>query len=593
MTETAHSPSGGALTCPAVAAPAAPRQQAAAAGELDRLCDEYFALVHTLAPFTATQLGVSGFDALVADPGRDGALRGARQIASIEGRLRHIDTGLLDDAGQTNAAVLGHLSEAARSDLEQGLWEANASAGRYVSPAAMLFQSVPAALLRDAAGVSDYRQRLRRLPGFLDAVTSRYRQAVADGRDSTQVGIRQAIAQLAAHLAVAPAADALVTVALPAAVDAAAVRRQLAGIVAGEVRPALRRLLHCLQHDMLPLGRPDDQVGIRFVPGGDEAYLASLRRHTSTSLTPGQVHQTGLDSLAALNEEWAELGGRVLGPGDLPAGLARLREDRALRCVDAGQIVRTVTAALARAQAARDQWFPRYDIPDCVVEEIDPAQAGGSAPAYYRPPAAGGLRPGTQYVLTAGPARRLACEYEALSFHESMPGHHLQIASAQTQPLPAYRRFLDAEMCGYVEGWGTYGERLADEMGLYSSDLQRLGMLASDALRAARLVVDTGMHYYGWSRAQAVDFMWRNTAATRASAAAEVERCIGWPAHAVAALTGRLEIQRLRRSAERELGPCFDIRAFHGTVLGSGAVPLGVLEQLVARWVARTRPGPR
>jgi uncharacterized protein (DUF885 family) len=585
MTETVHSPSGSAVRHPASAPPGAgPRSQAAAAGELERLCDEYFALVHTLSPFTATQLGVSGFDALVADPGRDGAARGAARIASIEGRLRRIDAGLLDDAGRTNAAVLGHLAQAARSDLEHGLWEANASAGRYVSPAAVLFQAVPAAVLHDAAAVSDYRQRLRRLPGFLDAVTRRYRQAVADGRDSAQVGIRQAIAELAAHLAVAPADDALVTVALPAVVDAAAVRAQLTAIVAAEVRPALRRLLYCLQHDMLPLGRPDDQVGIRFVPGGDESYLAALRRHTSTGLTPGQIHQTGLDSLAALSEEWAGL-----GAGDLAAGLGTLREDRALRCADAGQIVRTVTAALARAQAARDQWFPRYDIPDCVVEEIDPAQAGSAAPAYYRPPAAGGLRPGTQYVLTAGPGRRLACEYEALSFHESMPGHHLQIALAQTQPLPAYRRFLDAEMCGYVEGWGTYGERLADEMGLYSSDLQRLGMLASDARRAARLVVDTGMHYYGWSRAQAADFMWRNTAATRAGAAAEVDRCIGWPGHAVAALTGRLEIQRLRRAAERALGPRFDIRAFHGTVLGSGAVPLAVLDQLVTRWVAAAR----
>ena len=172
--------------------PGRPRSQAAAAGELERLCDEYFALAHTLSPFTATQLGVSGFDALVADPGRDGAARGAAQIASIEGRLRRIDAGLLDDAGRTNAAVLGHLAQAARSDLEHGLWEANASACRYVSPAAVLFQAVPAAVLHDAAAVGDYRQRLRRLPGFLDAVTRRYRQAVADGRDSAQIGIRQA-----------------------------------------------------------------------------------------------------------------------------------------------------------------------------------------------------------------------------------------------------------------------------------------------------------------------------------------------------------------------------------------------------------------
>jgi uncharacterized protein (DUF885 family) len=573
-------------TVPGTAEPPAwrsARQQAAA--ELERLCDEYFTLVHTLDPFTATQLGAPGFDALVPDPSREGAARGARQIAAVEQRLAAIDTGHLDDAGRTNAAVLAHLAEAARSDLEHGLWEANVSAGGYVSPPAMLFQSVPTALLRDAAAVEDYLQRLRGLPGFLDAVTRRYRLAVADGRDPAQVGVRQAVDQLTGHLAKDLAADTLAAVALPAGVDAAAIRERAAGIVATEVRPAMQRLLDCLRHDLLPVARPDDQVGIRFVPGGDEGYLAAVRRHTTTSLTPGQIHQIGLDCLAALREEWAELGGRVLGTSDLPAILARLREDPALRFGDSAQIVRTVTDALARAEAVRDQWFPRYEIPDCVIEEIDPVEAGNAALAYYRPPAAGGLRPGAHCVLTARPAQRFAYEYEALSFHESTPGHHLQIASAQTQPLPAYRRYLDAEVCGYVEGWGLYCERLADEMGLYTSDLQRLGMLSFDALRACRLVVDTGMHYYGWSRAQAADFMWRNTATTRANVANEIDRYIGWPGQALAYMTGRREIQRLRGLAERELGPRFDIRAFHGTVLGNGAVPLGVLEQLVTRWV--------
>jgi uncharacterized protein (DUF885 family) len=227
-----------------------------------------------------------------------------------------------------------------------------------------------------------------------------------------------------------------------------------------------------------------------------------------------------------------------------------------------------------------------------VIEEIDPVEAGNAPLAYYRGPAAGGVRPGAYCVLTAEPAERFTYEYEALSFHESTPGHHLQIASAQTLPLPDYRRFLDAEVCGYVEGWGLYCERLADEMGLYTSDFQRLGMLSFDALRACRLVVDTGMHYFGWSRDDAVDFMWRNTATTRANVVNEIDRYIGWPAQALAYMTGRNQIQRLRRHAKTTLGPRFDIRAFHGTVLGNGAVPLGVLEQIVTRWVKSQSPQP-
>jgi uncharacterized protein (DUF885 family) len=453
-----------------------------------------------------------------------------------------------------------------------------------------MLQSVPTALLADAAAAGDYRDRLRALPGFLDAVTGRYRQAAADGRVPARIGVRQAIGQLTGHLGQDLAADTLAAVALPAGAGAG-VREQLAGIVVTEVRPAMQRLLTCLRDELLPVARPDDQVGIRFVPGGDEGYLAAVRRHTTTGLAPDQIHQIGLDALDALDEEWAELGGRVLGCSERPAILARLREDPALRFSDSGQIVRTVTGALARAEAVRDQWFPRYDIPGCVVEEIDPVEAGNAALAYYRPPAAGGLRPGAHCVLTAQPGQRFVYEYEALAFHESTPGHHLQIASAQTQPLPAYRRFLDAEVCGYVEGWGLYCERLADEMGLYTSDLQRLGMLSFDALRACRLVVDTGMHYYGWSRARAADFMWTHTATTRSNVANEIDRYIGWPGQALAYMTGRREIQRLRGLAERELGPSFDIRAFHGTVLGDGAVPLGVLDDLVTRWVDRERPG--
>jgi len=558
------------------------------AAALAALSDEYFDVVHTTDPFTATQLGVTGFDALVPDPSRDGAARGAQRIGSILGRLEDIDAGLLDDAGRVNHAVLAQLGWGARSDLEHGLWEANASAAAYAAPQAMVFQSVPTALLTDAAAVEGYLRRLRALSGYFDVVTARYRQAARDGRPSTEVGVAQAIGQLTGHLGQDIAADRLVDVPLPEAADHAAIRREAAAIVAGEVRPAIRRLLACLEEELRPAARPDERVGIRFVPGGADGYRAAVRRHTTTDLSPEQIHQIGLDTLAGLREEWAELGGRVLGTSDVPAILDRLREDRSLRFTDSAEIVEVVTAALARAEAARGDWFPAVQIPDCVIEEIDPVEAGSAALAYYRPPAAGGRRPGAHCVLTAQPQERFTYEYEALAFHESTPGHHLQLASAQTlDGLPAYRRFLDAEVCGYVEGWGLYCERLADEMGLYTSDLQRLGMLSFDALRACRLVVDTGMHYYGWPRQRAIDFMWANTATTQANVINEVDRYIAWPGQALAYMIGRREIQRLRGLAERQLGGRFDIRAFHGTVLGNGAVPLGVLGQLVTEWAGR------
>jgi uncharacterized protein (DUF885 family) len=564
--------------------PAQTAQSQQAQAALAQLSEEFFEVAHTADPFGATQVGAPGFDALVPDPSRAGAGRDAQRIARLEERLSHIEPGLLDRAGRVNHAVLAHLAWAARSDIEHGLWEANASAGGYVSPQAMVFMSVPAALLDNAAAVDGYLRRLRGLDGYFDAVTARYRQARTDGRLPTAVGTRQAIEQIEGHIGRDLTADAMVTVRLPGDVDETQVRREAADVVDSQVRPALRRLLTCLREELLPAARPDDQVGIRFVPGGPEGYRAAVRKQTTTGLSPEEIHQIGLDVLAALQDEWAELGGKVLQVTDVPAIHDRLREDRSLRFTDSAQIVRTVTAALQRAEEARDNWFPRFDIPGCVIEEIDPVEAGNAPLAYYRPPAAGGKRPGAHCVLTAEPQQRYVYEYEALSFHESTPGHHLQIASSQTLPLPAFRRFLDAEVCGYVEGWGLYCERLADEMGLYTSDLQRLGMLSFDALRACRLVVDTGMHHHGWSRAQAMDFMWRNTATTQANVRNEIDRYIGWPGQALAYMVGRREIRRLREQAERRLGARFDIRGFHGTVLGNGAVPLGVLDQLVADW---------
>jgi uncharacterized protein (DUF885 family) len=564
-----------------------------AAALLARLSDEFFEVVHTTDPFNATQLGVLGFDALVPDPSRDGSARGARRLAAIETGLEAIDVGLLGEEDRTNHAVLASLAWGARSDLEHGLWEGNASAGSYVSPQAMVFLSVPAALIDDAEAAGAYLARLRGLAGYFDAVTGRYREASRDGRVPTQVGVHQAVEQLEGHLGKDITADTLVSVSLPDGVDRTAIRREAAGVVEAEIRPAMRRLLACLQQELLPVARGDDEVGIRFIPGGAEGYRAAVRRHTTTEFSPEQIHQMGLDCLAELEAEWAELGGRVLQTSDVASVRGRLREDPALRFTSSAQIVRMVTDALRRAEEARDAWVPPFEIPDCVIEEIDPVEAGNAPLAYYRPPAAGGLRPGAHCVLTSEPERRFVYEYEALAFHESTPGHHLQIASAQTLTgLPAYRRFLDAEVCSYIEGWGLYCERLADEMGLYTSDVQRLGMLSFDALRACRLVVDTGMHHLGWSRSQAVDFMWQHTATTEANVNNEIDRYIAWPGQALAYMVGRREIRRLREAAEYQLGARFDIRAFHQAVLGSGAVPLGVLDQLVTRWAGQTDDSP-
>jgi uncharacterized protein (DUF885 family) len=564
--------------------------QESAAAALVALSDDFFEVLHGVDPLNATQLGVSGFDARLPDPSDAGARGNVGALAAIEDRLAAIDSAALDRTQSTNASVLAALAGATRADLEHGLWAANASAQGYVNPQAMAFQAIPTAVLNDRGAVDSYLQRLSGLGSFFDAIGQRYREATAEGRTSPVVGVRQAIEQLEGHLATNPAQHRLQPPTLPADVDAPAVRAAIATVISQVVRPGMARLRDVLRDELLPGARPDDAVGISNVPGGAEGYAAAVARHTTTSLTPEEIHAIGLASLEALEDEWAHVGARALAESDPAKILARLREDPALRFNSTAAIVATVTDALARAEAVRDGWFPPFTIPECVIEEIDPLEAGNSALAYYRPPAEGGRRPGAHCVLTAHPEQRFIYEYEALAFHESTPGHHLQVASNQTlTALPAYRRYLDAEVCAYVEGWGLYSERLADEMGLYSSELSRLGMLSFDALRACRLVVDTGMHHLGWSRERAIDFMWTHTATTRANVVNEIDRYIGWPGQALAYMIGRREIQRLRAGAQAALGPAFDVRRFHGAVLGEGAVPLGVLAEIIDRWVRSER----
>jgi uncharacterized protein (DUF885 family) len=556
--------------------------------DLLNLSDEFFVLQNTLDPLPATLLGIIGYDDLLPDPSRAGSARGVAQLRDLEDRVAQLSPEMMSEDERVNAAVLARLAWGMRVDLEEGIWESDASAESYASPHSMVFMCVPAASVIDDASVRAYLTRLSGLATYFDALTERFSQAANDGKLSTRVGVLRSLDQLNGHLALSLDEDTLANPQVGPDVDATSFFNSTRKIVEESVRPAIARLSAFFATLLDGRVRDDEHVGILFVPGGAESYAKAVRRQTTTDLTPAAIHQIGLDRLDQLDAEWAELGEKVLGERDVPTILSRLRDDRSLRFSNAAEIVAVVTDALERAEAARDEWFPPYRIANCIIEEIHPIEAKSAALAHYVGPAEDGSRPGAHFVLTIDPEEKFTYEYEALAFHESTPGHHLQIATAQTlSELPAYRRYLDAQLCGFIEGWGLYSERLADEMGLYTSDLARLGMLSFDALRACRLVVDTGMHFYGWSRQRAVDFMWSHTATTASNVANEIDRYIGWPGQALAYMIGRLEIGRLREVAKDRLGDAFDVREFHGVVLGNGAVPLDVLGSTVERWITQ------
>src|SRR5580658_137348 len=555
----------------------------AAAAELERLGEAYFATQHSYDPYNATLLGLDEFDGLSFDPSREASERTAQELAAIGRRAREIDPAGLADAQRVDHAVLTALVEGACADAEHSLWAANASAKSYVSRPGLIFQAVPAMTAASPQAVARYLSRLSKIGATLDALGQRYRAEAADGRTPTAVGVDHSIRQLAGYLALPVAEDALLN---PTRDAEPKVREAATAHVTQTIRPAMQRLAELLRRDLAPLARPDEKAGIREIPGGEAGYLAAVARHTTTALTPDEIHAIGLAELDELAGLWSRIGQQALGESDFATIAARMRDDPALRFRTREEIIAVVQDALDRAESARDTYFELYDIPACVIEEINPIDADNSAMAYYRPPAVDGSRPGAHCLLTTNPGERYRYEYEALSFHESVPGHHLQLATAQTLAIPRYRRHIDAELCAFNEGWGLYAERLADEIGLYSSEIARLGMLSFASLRACRLVVDTGMHHLGWSRQQAIDFMYSRTASTRDNVRNEVDRYIAWPGQALAYVTGKREIVRLRERAQQILGSRFDLRRFHHAALRNGAIPLTVLDGEIERWTA-------
>jgi uncharacterized protein (DUF885 family) len=553
------------------------------AAELTRLGEAYFAVQHSYDPYNATLLGVDEFDGLSFDPSREASERTADELAAIGRRAREIGPAHLTDAQRVDHGVLTALVEGARADAEHSLWAANASAKSYVSRQGLIFQAVPAMTATSPEAIERYLSRLSKIGATLDALGQRYLAEAADRRTPTAVGVEHSIRQLEGYLALPVSEDAL----LKPATDAdPAVREAATAQLTRTIRPAMERLAGLLRRELGPLGRPDDRVGIREIPGGEAGYLAAVARHTTTALSPAEIHAVGLAELDELAGLWSQIGQQALGESDFTVIAARMREDPALRFRTREEIIAVAQDALDRAEAARGGYFEHYDIPACVIEEINPIDADNTAMAYYRPPAVDGSRPGAHCLLTTDPGERFRYEYEPLAFHESVPGHHLQLATAQTLDIPRYRRHIDAELCAFNEGWGLYAERLADEIGLYSDPVARLGMLSFAALRACRLVVDTGLHQLGWSRQQAIDFMYDHTATTRGHVRNEVDRYIAWPGQALAYVTGKREIVRLRERARHTLGPRFELRRFHHAVLRNGAIPLTLLDDEIERWTA-------
>ncbi len=564
---------------------------AGAAGSevLAKLCDSYWQGQLEASPTWATQLGDKRYDDRLDDITPAGIAKEQKRLEEVLAAANAIAPGPLSEKDRLTRTAL---TSSVQRQLDQLTchfvdWVVDPLGGPQVR-----FMSLADYTQIDTAhDGAAYVKRVTAMGQYLDDHVANLKSGLSHGRTATRGAVEKTIDQLDRLNKSQVESLAVFKPALAerkgwSSSDREGFAKNLRAAVQASLRPGLIRYHDFLVAQILPVARPPEKAGLGSLPGGPDCYRKMIRVYTSLDLSPEEIHKIGLEQVATFRRDLAAMGQKVFGTSDVAEIQKRLRTSPEMHFKTSEEVEVKARETLARAKAAVPGWFGKVQPKTgCVVKVMGMYEAPYSTIAYYRPPSADGSRPGQYMINTYMPETRPRYEAEALAFHESIPGHHLQIAVANE--MVGVPEFMKHEgVTAFVEGWGLYSERLADEMGLYTGDVDRLGMLSLDAWRSCRLVVDTGMHAMGWSRQQAIDYMVENTALAQNNIENEVDRYLTWPGQALAYKLGQREILKLRDEAKTRLGARFDIKAFHDAVLGNGAVTLPVLREQVEAYVA-------
>jgi len=554
--------------------------------DIEQLADQLVAARFKQEPLEAALLGLPEGDVGLADLTRHTEEELTEIFASIastattlSSRL-HASSASLDEVDVLTLDLVRLTAESLVENLRVPLVEF-AITDLFSAPLSGLISTLPMVALDTPDRHSAHLRRLEQLPVFLEQVAQRHLDGVAAGRLPNARGVRAAIEQIDSVLG-DPSLSGIRR-GQPETDGAAFVERE-SGLIDDTVMPAIRQYRAVLEVQILSPGRSDEEPGLCWLPEGEAMYSRLVRASTSTERTAEELHSTGLSIIEQLSDEFSVIGTRLWKTGDVAEIHSRLRSDPELRYESGDEILATALAAVARAERSAPQWFGLVPETACAVQPIPEALAEGSPPAYYYTGALDGSRVGTYFINTTKPGERFRHLAEAVAFHEAVPGHHFQLTIAQELK----GNHLAMSVFGDVataEGWGLYAERLADEMGLYSSDVSRLGMVSTDAWRAARLVIDTGLHAFGWTRQRAIDWMTEHVPMSPLEIRSEVDRYIAVPGQALSYMVGRLQIEACRREAAERLDERFNVKSFHDVVLRSGPVPLPALTASVDRWI--------
>jgi uncharacterized protein (DUF885 family) len=558
---------------------------------------DYWEILLSEAPLTASRLGDRRFDAVLPDIGAAVRRETFHKKEELLRRLRTLNPGYLSRSSFTTAKFLASAlqQEVDQEICQRELWRVSHLDGYHLQ----LLDLADVQVIDSAAAATAYVTRLGGIQTLFEQHTQNLRDGLRTHAIAPRVLVQRVLHQLQSLRELAPgqpqhsALEERLLLPLSrtthlSSEEAQALREDVRGSLRTAVVPAYAAFETFLRETYLPAS--GQQVGAGSRPHGAACYAQAVLHGTGVGLTAAQLHESGKNELERLQEALRELA-QSQGFTSVDAYLTHLEADP--RHIPSGPeaILTFQRANIERARLALPQAFCPIKVPPLQVEAMRAYQDQDTGAGTYSSGSIDGLRPAIYAVNTFEPKLRPYYSMEALAFHETLPGHHLQMAYAQRNTaLPAVRQ--NAFIPAYSEGWALYAERLADTLGLYSSPAARFGMLNYAAWRAARLVVDTGVHALGWSREQAVLFLDENTHLSDADIANEVDRYIAWPGQALAYMVGYMEIAKLREEAQRRLGSHFDLRVFHQHVLQEGPLPLPVLRDTISVWLSRQPPAP-
>jgi prolyl oligopeptidase len=441
---------------------------------------------------------------------------------------------------------------------------------------------------KTVADVENYISRLQKVGEYIRQLIINMNTGIDLGLVPARVTIEKALPQVEGHIVADPLksvfAEAIdkMDSTIPQA-ERDRLRQEIIRSISNDVINGYDMLATYLKTTYLPACR--DTVGYLALPDGKERYANRVNRYTTTALTPQQIFDLGLEELKWIREEMEQIRDSVGFNGTLAEFIEHLKTDPQFHFSTPDSLVEGFKTILAEMDTKMPQLFGRLPKTPYSYREIEPYRAPSAPDAYYYPAPEDGSRPGYFYINSYKPEQRPKYTMQALAFHEAVPGHHLQLSIQQELTnLPMFRRH--GGYTAYIEGWGLYSERLPKEVGFYNDPYSEFGRLTFEAWRACRLVVDPGIHYFGWTREKAIEFMRANTGLSDLNIESEIDRYIAWPGQATAYKVGQLQILELRAMAEQTLGPRFDVRAFHDELLSDGALPLDLLTKKMKRWVA-------